>query len=331
MNIFHHIMCNSDIVAISMAWDGIKDVFALFLEKIFEFTLLMGVPSYPLAILIFTIIVKVLLQPLMNKQLRSTHQMARVQPQLLEIQKKFANNRPKMQEEQMKLYKENNVNPMAGCLPLLVQMPILIALYSALRYFQPVAEHAAYYSFLWIPNLSQPDITWLMPVLVGASTFLQQWVSIVNKQDKTQRMMLIIMPIMFIWFVRSLPAGLALYWTFYSLIGAALQYYFNRKWAREDAIVAEQNATAAQAILDEKRAKRAARQSESGGKLKQPTQPEGPQLIKVEKQVRKHPYSDEMVTIVEEKLVDSDGRPLSEKLEDKSQKTPKKKNLHKKK
>lgn len=324
-------MCNSDIVAISVAWDGIKDVFALFLEKIFEFTLIIGVPSYPLAILIFTIIVKVLLQPLMNKQFRSTHQMARVQPQLQEIQKKFANNRPKMQEEQMKLYKENNINPTAGCLPLLVQMPILLALYSALRYFHPVAEYAAYYSFLWIPNLSQPDTTWLMPVLVGASTFLQQWVSMINKHDRTQQMMLIIMPIMFIWFVRSLPAGLALYWTFYSLIGAALQYYFNRKWAREDAIAAEQNAMAAQAILDEKRAKRTERQNKSGGKLKQPTKPEGPQLIKVEKQVRKHPYSDEMVTIVEEMQVDRDGRPLSEKLEDKSQKTPKKKNLHKKK
>lgn len=331
MNIFHQIIFNSDIVAISMAWDGIKDVFALFLEKIFEFTLLMGVPSYPLAILIFTVIVKVILQPLMNKQLRSTHQMARVQPQLLEIQKKYANNRARMQEEQMKLYNDNNIKPMAGCLPLLIQMPILIALYSALRYFQPVAEYASYYSFLWITNLSQPDTTWLMPVLVGASTFLQQYVSMVNKQDKTQRMMLVIMPLMFIWFVRSLPAGLALYWTYYSLIGAALQYYFNRKWAKEDALAAEQKAAAAQAVLDEKRAKRAAKQNQSGGKFKQPTQPEGPHLVKVEKQVRKHPYSDEMITIVEEQLVDNDGRPLSKKLEDKSQKTPKKKDIHKKK
>ncbi len=325
MNILHQIVFNSDIIAFAMAWDGIKDAFAWFLEKIFELTLAMGVPSYALAILIFTIIVKLVLQPLMNKQLRSTHKMAKLQPQLQEIQKRYANNRAKMQEEQANLYKSKGVSPMAGCLPLLLQMPILIALYSTLRYFQPAPEYAAYFAFFWIHNLSQPDPTILMPILVGASTFLQQYVSMVNKQDKTQRMMLIIMPLMFIWFVRTFPAGLALYWVYYSLIGAALQYFFNRKWEKEDAIAEAAEAAAKEAGLEEKRSKRIEKQNKSGGKFKQPTTPQETQIIKVEKQVRKHPYSDEMETIVEEQLVNYT------ESKDKSQKTQKKEDLHKQK
>jgi len=216
------------------------------LNTLFDFTQLIGVPSYALAILLFTIIVKLVLQPLMGKQLRSTRQMAKIQPKVKEIQEKYKGNQQKIQEMQMALYKEHNVNPMAGCLPLLIQMPILIALFTTLRNFKPL--YPEYHTFFWIKDLSLQDPTIILAVVVALTTFAQQYVSIVNKEDKTQKMMLYTMPIFFAIMTKmsGFPAGLALYWIFYSIVGAIIQiifnYFYAKEEAREEALAAERSA-----------------------------------------------------------------------------------------
>ena len=273
-------------------WQSFIGLFTQFLEWLFTLTMKMGVPSYILAILIFTIIVKVLLQPLMNKQMRSAHKMQMLQPELKEIQRRYANNQQMMQQATMELYKKNGASPMAGCLPLLIQFPILIALYQGmLRIAQNGPAYPEYFSIPWFGGetlaLSSPDPTWVLPIAAAVFTFLQQYISTTNRQDKTQKMMLIIFPLMFLFMVRSFPAMMAFYWIFYSVIGTLIYLPFKLKWAREDKKMAEELAAKrAQEeaereakkeelrIRNEKRqAERRARAAKKAG-LKNPAQPE---------------------------------------------------------
>ena len=308
-------------------WDSIKFGIAWFLEAIFNVTMNIGVPSYILALFVFTLVVKILTQPLMSKQMRSMRKMSQLQPKLKEIQKQYANNPQRQQQETMRLYKDNGVSLGAGCLPLLLQMPIMIALFQTLREFTPT--YPEYYSFLWIEDLAMLSsqiafpLSYLLPILSGGATFLQQLVAMANKQDKNQRMMLYIMPVVFAIFVYQFPAGLAFYWIFYSLIGAAIQLFMNKKWAREDA--AEEAIKAA--LEEEERLTRAAKKAEKKGmdieeyleeaESKNVVEidgreyylPEGYSLR--EKQVKAHPYSDKMETITVVVLPDGKERDLS--------------------
>ncbi|MEG1997510.1 MAG: YidC/Oxa1 family membrane protein insertase, partial [Clostridiales bacterium] len=210
-----------------------------------------------LALFIFTLILKLLLQPLMNKQLRSTRVMQRLTPQVNELKRRYASDQVKQNQKIMELYKENNASPTSGCLPLLLQMPILIALFEALRNFVPA--HPEAYTFFWIPNLSEADPTgFVLPLLAAAATFFQQKVSTVNSTDRTQKMMLYIFPVMFFVMVRNFPAGLAFYWIFYSLIGAAIMIPLKRKWAVEDKKFAEEEEARKETELAAKKAKQAA-------------------------------------------------------------------------
>ncbi len=240
----------------SAIWQGIKTGFIYALEWIFDLTAAIGMPSYVLALFFFTLILKLLLQPMMNKQLRSTRLMQRLTPEVNEIKRRYASDQVKQNQKVMELYKENNASPTAGCLPLLLQMPILIALFEALRNFVPA--HPEYYNFYWITNLSMPDSTIILPLIAGLATFLQQKLSTVNSADRTQKMMLYIFPVMFFFMVRSFPAGLSFYWIFYSLIGAAIMYPLKRKWAAEDKKYEEEQAAKREVELAEKRAKKMA-------------------------------------------------------------------------
>lgn len=317
-------------------WGWLKYGFTQLVEIFFNFTMMLGIPSYALAIFFFTIIIKLVMQPLMNKQMRSTRQMGRLQPQLQEIQKKYAGNQQKQQQETMKLYKEMGVSPMAGCLPLLIQMPILIALFQALREFPPM--HPEFYGFLWIAppvwdvisqtwsgGLGAPDPTgWILPVITGAASFFQQYLTITNKSDKTQKMMLYTMPIMFGWFARSFPAFLALYWTYYSVIGGLIQFALNKRWAKQDAILDAERA----AKEEEERLQKKAKKAEQKGQafVEEEEKSEKPDnIVEVdgveyilppgyslrEKKVRAHPYSTEEETITVAVLPDGHERPVT--------------------
>ncbi|MEW8959731.1 MAG: YidC/Oxa1 family membrane protein insertase, partial [Moorella sp. (in: firmicutes)] len=193
-----------------------------------------GIPNYGLAIILFTILVKVILYPLTYKQLRSMKKMQELQPKIQELQKKYKNNPQKAQQAMMELYQKEGVNPLGGCLPLLVQMPILFALFSALRVFFDPVHHPPYVElahadFLWIKNLGQPDPI-ILPVLVALGTYFQQKISMVGtSQDQTQKTMLIVMPLLIGWMSRNFSAGLSLYWVTFSLMGILEQWFIRRQ------------------------------------------------------------------------------------------------------
>lgn len=218
-----------------------------FIEYLFELTRSIGIPSYALAIILLTIIVKVLLYPLMRKQMQSMANLNKLQPKIAAIERKYGNNPAKKNEALVKLYQQNNVNPMAGCLPLLIQLPIFVALYRALLTFQ--AQYPEFNSFFWISDIGKPDPTLIyLPVLVGLSTYVQQKIMITNKKDQMQKIMLYAMPIMLGWMAMRFPAGLCLYWITYSVIGTlqqlavnhdgmagALKYYMHKAAGDKDA------------------------------------------------------------------------------------------------
>jgi YidC/Oxa1 family membrane protein insertase len=169
--------------------------------------------------------------PLGIQQARSQKAMARLQPQLREIQKKFSGDRAKQSQEQMRLYRESGVNPVMGCLPLVLQMPIWFALYSALINLGHNVE-AFQTPFLWIPNLSQPDPLYILPVLTGATQWVVQRMSTMPSSDpQTVQMnrMLEFMPIMFFIFSLQVASGLALYWVV-SNVYSFFQQYFLVGW-----------------------------------------------------------------------------------------------------
>lgn len=177
------------------------------------------VQNYGLSIILFTIFVKVLLLPLTIKQTKSTKAMQDIQPKLKELQDKYKNKPEKQQEEIMKLYKEAKINPLAGCLPLIVQMPILFGLYAVLR--EPVsygvfANEAAFQNadmvFLWVKNLSEPD--YILAIISGATTFgMQMLMMPKDQQQGSMKVMTYVMSAMMLYWGFMFPAGLTLYWT----------------------------------------------------------------------------------------------------------------------
>lgn len=188
------------------------------------------VQNYGLSIILFTIVVKVLLLPLTIKQTKSTKAMQDIQPKILEIQTKYKDKPEKQQQEIMKIYTEAKINPLAGCLPLLIQMPILIALFSVLR--EPVTygvfvDQAQFTTaakgFLWIQDLTKPDV--ILAVLSGATTFLMQTLMMPKDQQQgSMKMMTYVMSAMMLFWGFSFPAGLTLYWTIGNVFAIAQHY-----------------------------------------------------------------------------------------------------------
>lgn len=195
------------------------------------FTVQIGVPSYGLAIIFMTILIKVVLFPLTQKQMRSMRAMQEIQPKMKYIQEKYKEDQPLMQKKIMELYKEHGVNPMGGCLPLLIQMPIFIAFYQSLYKFNYI--DAAHKGFLWIPDISQPDPWFILAILAALTTYLQQRISMVENNDPTQKAMLYFMPLMMAWIAFKMPAGLPLYWVMFNILGIFQQLYVNRIHSRE--------------------------------------------------------------------------------------------------
>ncbi|GAB4072020.1 YidC family membrane integrase SpoIIIJ [Barrientosiimonas marina] len=170
--------------------------------------------NYGAAIIVITAIIRLIVLPLNIKQLKSSQAMQEVQPKLQEIQKKYSskdkNTQQKLQEETMKLFQEHNVNPLAGCLPIIVQMPVLIALYHAIRRTPEIQEG----SFLWF-QLGSPDPLHILPFIAGAAMFLQQRLMMSGNQGAAQnpqmKVMMYIMPIMIMVIAFIFPSALALY------------------------------------------------------------------------------------------------------------------------
>lgn len=236
----------------------VADIIGKLIDILYGLTVTVGFPSYALAIIMISILLKLVLYPLMKKQMKSTMNMQEVQPKLEYLQKKYKNNPDKLNEEMMKLYKEYDVNPAGGCLPLLIQFPILIGLFMALRQydFTPI-EHAV---FLWVPNLGDVDPYHILPVLVAATMFLQQklTMSATGGNEQTAQMMqtmLYVMPAMMLFVCWSMPAGLCLYWAFFSVLSIIQQHFMNKEKKKEIAAREAREAEEKEKRIADKKAK----------------------------------------------------------------------------
>ncbi|MEG9480842.1 membrane protein insertase YidC [Mannheimia bovis] len=183
------------------------------------------VSNWGLAIIGVTIVVKTILYPLTKAQYTSMAKMRMLQPRITEMRERFGDDRQRMSQEMMKLYKEEKVNPMGGCLPILIQMPIFIALYWT---FMEAVElrHAPFFG--WIKDLSAQDPYYILPLLMGASMFLLQKMSPTPVADPMQQKVMNFMPVIFTVFFLWFPSGLVLYWLTSNLITIAQQWLIYR-------------------------------------------------------------------------------------------------------
>ena len=196
------------------------------------------VGNYGISLIILTVIVKLALYPLYAKQIRSTADMSDMSEKAKEIQNRYANDKEKMNEEMQKLYAETGFNPMSGCLPMLIQFPIIMGLFALLRnpmkYMpsDPALMFANHESFLWIKDLAQPDLI-ILPIAAGLATFfafsmnsamtMQQPGANPGQQKAMNAIMKYFFPLSILWLARSYPAGRAIYWAG----GQFMQIFFN--------------------------------------------------------------------------------------------------------
>ena len=183
------------------------------------------------SIIVLTLLVKIALMPIANKSYQSMAKMRAVAPRLQALKEEYGDDRMRMSQEMMRIYKEEKVNPMAGCLPVLLQMPIFLALYWVLVESVQL-RHAPWIG--WIRDLSSMDPLFILPLIMGAAMFFQQMLN-PQPQDPMQARVMKFMPIIFTVFMLFFPAGLVLYWTVNNLFSMAQQYFINKKVEREQA------------------------------------------------------------------------------------------------
>ena len=224
--------------SIDFGWWAVLCRALLFVLKFFESL----THNWGVAIILLTVLVKLLLYPLSHKQMASMEAMRRIQPQIQELQKKYADDREKLGMEQMKLFQENKVNPFGGCLPLLVQMPVWFALYRTLYssfelYREPLIVG-------WISDLTQPDPYYVLPLAMGVTMFITQKMQPQMGDARQAKMMLYFMPIFFTFIMLNLPAGLTLYIFTNNLLSIAQQAWLRRRFAVADATAGSASAKA---------------------------------------------------------------------------------------
>jgi YidC/Oxa1 family membrane protein insertase len=198
------------------------------------------IPNYGVAIILITLMVRLATAPLMAKQMKSMRRMGELQPKMKELQQKHADDKQKQSEELMKLYKQSGVNPLGGCFPMLLQLPVFIGLYYAL---QSTIELRQEPFFGWINDLSAPETLFVipgldlpirvLPLLMGASMVLQQKMTPTTIDPAQARMMMTVMPIMFTVLFYQFPSGLVLYWLVSNLLGIGHQLWVNRGMQRQ--------------------------------------------------------------------------------------------------
>lgn len=180
------------------------------------------IPNYGLAIILITLFIRTLLFPLQYKSFKSMKKMQKLQPELAKVKEKYGDDPQRMQKETMELFKRNGANPMGGCLPLLLQMPVFFAFYQVL--FNSVELLNAPF-ILWINDLSAKDPYYVLPVLMGIAMFGQTKLNPSTTADPTQQKMMMFMPLIFTFFMKDLPAGLNLYIFVSTVFGIAQQLF----------------------------------------------------------------------------------------------------------
>jgi len=219
--------------AINFGWfDPIAKPLLYLLKFFFRF-----LHNYGLAIILLTVLIKIAFWPLAQKSAQSMKTMQKLQPKLAKLKEKYGDDKERLNKELMQLYRTYKVNPMSGCLPMLLQIPVFFALYKVL--LQAIELRHAPFS-LWINDLSAPDrlmipgveIPYLggipvLTLLMGASMFLQQKMS-PTSLDPTQARMMMMLPLVFTFFFINFPSGLVLYWLVNNILSIAQQYYVNK-------------------------------------------------------------------------------------------------------
>lgn len=187
--------------------------------------------NYGVAIILLTVCVQALMFPLTMMSLKSTAQMRKIAPEMKRLQEKYKGNQEALSRETLNLYRKYNVNPFSGCLPMLIQLPIFLALFNALR--TSWALHGA--SFVgWITDLSSKDPYYVLPILMGVVMFFQQKGNMPPGTDPAQAAMFKYMPLIFTLLFMNFPSGLVLYWLTNSLISFGIQTVVNKQVAKQN-------------------------------------------------------------------------------------------------
>jgi YidC/Oxa1 family membrane protein insertase len=207
--------------AINYGWFS---VIAVPILKILKFTNKFT-GNYGVDIIILAIFLKIIFTPLTHKSQQSMKAMQKLQPEIKKIQQKYKNDRQRLNQEVMELYKRRKVNPFSGCFPMLLQIPVFFALYRALLNSIEL-WHSPF--TLWIRDLADKDPTYISPLLMGGTMFFQQRMSTVTA-DPTQAKMMSLMPIFFTFIFLNFPSGLVLYWLVTNVLSIGHQYYINRR------------------------------------------------------------------------------------------------------
>jgi YidC/Oxa1 family membrane protein insertase len=191
------------------------------------------VKNWGVAIVILTVLIKAVLWPLSSKSYKSMNQMKKIQPLMARIREQHKDDKQKMNEEMMRLYKTYKVNPMGGCLPMLVQLPVFLGLYQALlgaielRHASFIS-HLPFTDMIWLADLSAKDPYYITPLVMGATMFLQQRLT-PAPGDPTQAKIMMFMPIIFTFLFLNFPSGLVVYWLVNNVLSIAQQWWQMRK------------------------------------------------------------------------------------------------------
>ena len=184
--------------------------------------------SYALGIVLLTVAIRLVLFPLYRAQLQSMKKMQVLQPELKQMQERYKDDKQRLAQEQMRLYQTAGINPLASCWPMLLQLPLLYAIYGLLEHFNFTSAGAGVTgAFLWLPALNKPDPYLILPILGGAATYWQTKISMALQPGTGQQqmqMMSYLMPLIMFFVFRGLPAGLALYWVVSTLMTVGQQY-----------------------------------------------------------------------------------------------------------
>ncbi len=193
------------------------------------------IPNYGVAIILLTILVRLIFWPLTHKSTIGMRKMQEIQPKVKAIQKQFKDNPQRLQQEMMRVYKDNHVNPLSSCLPMLVQIPVFIALFTVLR----SAVELRYAPFLWISDLSEPEAlfaSWfpfgglnILPLAMAGLTMLQSAFT-PSGDNKQQQMMMVMMPLMMLFMFYNFPSALSLYWALSTAFGVAQAWWIKKRY-----------------------------------------------------------------------------------------------------
>jgi YidC/Oxa1 family membrane protein insertase len=227
---------DSELEELPLKWWS--DFVAFFSDSLDFFARLLH--DYGLSILVVTVIIRLAILPFYLKQIRYMKEMQVLQPEIKKIRDKYKNDPQKLQQETMKLYQKHNINPFNGCLPMLLQLPILWAFYRAIMY----NDHIKHAQFLGLIKLGSPDPYFLLPILAAVLTFFQQKIMMkttissgVPGVEQQQKMMLIIYPVMVLFIGLKLPAALSLYWVYGTIFTIAQTYFTQSLPAQKEANV----------------------------------------------------------------------------------------------